>query len=76
MRSTAKRGNVLLTAFVAVMASGFGADRAQAQWGMGGMGMGYGGIRVRVWRGRPAARQLPEPGRDRPDESRSGTHAE
>jgi len=43
MRSTAKRGDVLLTAFVAVIVSGFGADRAQAQWGMGG-GMGYGGF--------------------------------
>ena len=43
--STAKRGNVLLTAFVAVAASGFGAGRAEAQWGMGGgMGIGfYGG---------------------------------
>jgi len=43
MRSTTKRGKVLLTAFVAVMASGFGANQAQAQWGMGG-GMGYGGF--------------------------------
>jgi hypothetical protein len=43
MRSTAKRGNILLTAFVAVVVSGLGADRAQAQGGMGG-GMGWGGF--------------------------------
>jgi hypothetical protein len=33
----------LLTAFVAVMASGFGADRAHAQFGIGG-GRGFGGF--------------------------------
>lgn len=45
MMTSAIRGNVLLTAFVAVLASGFGARRAEAQWGMGGgMGIGfYGG---------------------------------
>jgi hypothetical protein len=44
MMSTAKRGKVLLTAFVAVLASGLGAGRAEAQWGFGGMGIGfYGG---------------------------------
>ncbi len=42
MMSTAKRGNVLLTAFVAVLASGYGAGQAEAQWGMGGgMGIGF-----------------------------------
>jgi hypothetical protein len=40
MMSTAKRGNVKLMAFVAVLASGFGASRAEAQWGMGG-GFGF-----------------------------------
>jgi len=47
MMSTAKRGNVLLGAFVVVLASGFGAGRAEAQWGMGfggfGWGLGFGG---------------------------------
>jgi hypothetical protein len=46
MISTAKRGSVLLTAVLAVVASGFGAGRAEAQWGggFGGMGIGfYGG---------------------------------
>jgi hypothetical protein len=44
MRSTTKRGKLLLTAFVAVMASGFGSNRAQAQWGGGGgWGFGFGG---------------------------------
>ncbi len=47
MRATATRGKVLLTAFVAVMASGFGASQARAQWGMGGgfggFGFGFGG---------------------------------
>lgn len=45
MSSTTKRRKVLLTAFVAVMASGFGANRAQAQFGMGygGFGFGFGG---------------------------------
>ncbi|MGP0070036.1 MAG: hypothetical protein ACLQGP_41360 [Isosphaeraceae bacterium] len=42
MRATTKWGKVLLTAFVAVLASGFGANQARAQWGMGGMG--YGGF--------------------------------
>ena len=41
MRSTAKREKVFLAVFVAVVASGFGTNRAQAQWGMGG-GMGWG----------------------------------
>jgi hypothetical protein len=41
MISTAKRGNVLLAAFLAVAASSFGAGRAQAQWGGGGMGIGF-----------------------------------
>jgi hypothetical protein len=39
--STAKRGKVLLTAFVAVLASGLGAGRAEAQWGLGGGGIGF-----------------------------------
>ena len=41
MTSRAKRGTVLLTAFVAAMASFFIAGRAEAQMGMGG-GMGFG----------------------------------
>ncbi len=37
-----KRGNVLLMAVLAVAASGFGAGRAEAQWGgFGGMGLGF-----------------------------------
>jgi hypothetical protein len=40
MKSTAKRGNVLLAAVLAVAASGFGGGRAQAQWGGGG-GFGF-----------------------------------
>lgn len=44
MISTVKRGHVLLTAVLAAAASLFGTGRAQAQWGMGGMGIGfYGG---------------------------------
>src|SRR5262249_49602323 len=46
MISAAKRGNVLLTAVLAAAASGFGAGRAEAQWGMGGFGFfgGFGGM--------------------------------
>jgi hypothetical protein len=44
MVSTAKRGNVLLTAALALAASGLGASRAEAQWGFGGFGgFGFGG---------------------------------
>ncbi len=45
MVTTAKWGNVLLTAVLAVAAFGFGAGRAEAQWGggFGGFGMGFGG---------------------------------
>jgi hypothetical protein len=42
MISTAKRGNVLLAAVLAVAASSFGAGRAQAQWG--GIGFWGGGL--------------------------------
>ena len=41
MTATTNRGSILLTAFVAIVASGIGARPAQAQWGMGG-GMGWG----------------------------------
>jgi hypothetical protein len=41
MMSTPKPGKVLLTAFVTVLASGLTAGRAQAQWGFGGMGVGF-----------------------------------
>jgi hypothetical protein len=37
---TAKRGNILLMACVAVWALGFGAGRAEAQWGLGFGGFG------------------------------------
>jgi hypothetical protein len=42
MVSTAKRGNVLLTATLAVAVSGLGDSRAEAQWGFGGFGFGGG----------------------------------
>ena len=34
--SRERGGEHLVTVFVAVVALGFGQDRAQAQWGMGG----------------------------------------
>jgi hypothetical protein len=53
MISAAKRGNVLLSVVLAVVASVFGAGRAQAQWG-GGLGFGfYGGGLIP---------QVPQPG--------------
>ena len=41
-----KRGNALLTAVLAAAVSGFGATRAEAQWGYGGFGFfgGFGGM--------------------------------
>src|SRR5262249_58608106 len=42
MIPTAKRGNVLLTAALAVAVTGLGASRAEAQWGWGGFGFGGG----------------------------------
>jgi hypothetical protein len=42
MISAAKRGNILLTAVVAAVASVSGAGRAQAQGGFGGGGLGFG----------------------------------
>jgi hypothetical protein len=48
MISIKKRGNVLLTAVLAVAACGFGAGQAEAQWGGGfggfGWGFGFGGM--------------------------------
>ena len=45
MTSRARRGNVLLTVFVAAAAFGFGTGRAEAQWGggFGGLRMGFRG---------------------------------
>ena len=54
MIPAAKRGNVLLTAVLAAAASGFGAGRAEAQWGMA---MGHGLLRGqlrRSWSSSPA----------------------
>jgi hypothetical protein len=44
MIPAAKRGNILLTAVLAAAASGFGDGRAEAQWGMGGIGFWGGNL--------------------------------
>jgi hypothetical protein len=46
MIPAAKRRNVLLTVVLAAAASSFGASRAEAQWGFGGVGFfgGFGGM--------------------------------